>query len=398
MAHLNPEPRMKTSTPHDFDFLVGQWNTRQRRLRQRLQGCADWEQFDATITMQKLPGGMANFDTFVAPAWRPGWVGQTLRIFDPATARWSIHWFTNDGAGIDPGTGGLVAPVVGGFVGDEGRFEGDEIIDGRNVRVQFLWSRLGPDAARWQQAFSVDGGRTWEVNWIADFSRAGTATPIDSQVVELRQYTLHPGRRDTLVELFDRELVETQEAAGMAVLGQGRDLADADRFVWLRGFPDRGARTAALACFYGGPVWRAHREAANATMVDSDDVLLLRPAWPGSGLWHRPARRAAGESAGVIVVTVWPLQQAADAALLAEVRGRAAPSQALEQGWYVDDPRPNDFPRLPVRQPGPLLVSVAVFAEAPAHDPGAGDLPSAWLAGPPHTVRIAPTARSALRA
>lgn len=392
---------MTASTPHDFDFFVGQWNSRQRRLRQRLQGCTDWEAFDATVTMQKLPGGMANFDTFVAPAWRPGWVGQTLRLFDPATARWSIHWFTNAGDGIEHETGGLAAPVVGGFDGDEGRFEGDEVIDGRNVCVQFLWSRLRPDAARWQQAFSIDGGRSWEVNWTMDFQRAGTEVPIDAQVVELRRYTLHPGRRDTLVELFDRELIETQEAAGIAVLGQGRDRADADRFVWLRGFPDRGARVAALSRFYGGPVWRAHRDAANATMVDSDDVLLLRPAWPGSGLWHRPGRRAAGAAAGVVHVTVRPLRQAADAALLAQVRDRLVPALAqagaLEQGWYVDDPRPNDFPRLPVRCDGPMLVSVAVHAEDAAGGDGPDEALQPWLAGAPRTLRLAPTARSALR-
>ena len=103
-------------------------------------------------------------------------------------------------------------------------------------------------------------------------------------IVELRQYTLHPGQRDTLIELFDREFIESQEAVGMTVMGQFRDLDDADRFVWLRGFGDMASRKAALESFYGGPIWQAHRDAANATMVDSDDVLLLRTAWPCSGI------------------------------------------------------------------------------------------------------------------
>ena len=102
-------------------------------------------------------------------------------------------------------------------------------------------------------------------------------------IVELRQYTLHPGRRDTLVALFEREFLDTQEAAGIDVLGQFRDLDDPDRFTWLRGFPDMDARLAALSAFYGGPAWAAHREAANATMIDSDDVLLLKPVAPASG-------------------------------------------------------------------------------------------------------------------
>jgi hypothetical protein len=96
-------------------------------------------------------------------------------------------------------------------------------------------------------------------------------------VVELRQYTLRPGRRDELVELFEAELLEPQEQAGMQVLGTFRDLDRPDRFVWLRGFPDMAARARSLAAFYGGPVWARHRDAANATMLDSDDVLLLRP-------------------------------------------------------------------------------------------------------------------------
>ncbi len=97
-----------------------------------------------------------------------------------------------------------------------------------------------------------------------------------SEVFELRQYTHHPGKRDVLIELFEREFIETQEAAGMRVLGQFRDLGDPDRFVWFRSFPDMVHRKEALTRFYGGPVWKAHRDEANATLIDSDNVLLLR--------------------------------------------------------------------------------------------------------------------------
>ena len=101
-------------------------------------------------------------------------------------------------------------------------------------------------------------------------------------IVELRQYTLHPGKRDVLINLFDREFVESQEALGMKVIGQFRDLDNPNRFVWLRGFRDMPSRAQALKDFYGGPVWKAHREAANATMIDSNNVLLLHPAMPTS--------------------------------------------------------------------------------------------------------------------
>ena len=112
-------------------------------------------------------------------------------------------------------------------------------------------------------------------------------------VLELRQYTLRPGQRDVLIELFDRELVESQEAEGMAIVGQFRDLDDPDRFVWLRGFDSMPARALALASFYGGPVWKANSAEANATMVDSDNVLLLRPASGGSGFGVPAAARPA---------------------------------------------------------------------------------------------------------
>src|SRR6266852_6525261 len=102
-------------------------------------------------------------------------------------------------------------------------------------------------------------------------------------VVELRQYTLHPGKRDILIDLFDREFIEPQEAVGIKVIGQFRDLDRPDHFVWLRGFRDMTSRAKALTDFYSGPVWKAHREAANATMIDTDNVLLLRPALPASG-------------------------------------------------------------------------------------------------------------------
>jgi hypothetical protein len=102
-------------------------------------------------------------------------------------------------------------------------------------------------------------------------------------VVELRQYKLVPGQRETLIALFEREFIKTQEATGMTVIGQFRDLNNPNRFVWLRGFGDMASRARQLEEFYGGPIWKEHREAANATMIDSDNVLLLQRARTNSG-------------------------------------------------------------------------------------------------------------------
>ena len=133
-------------------------------------------------------------------------------------------------------------------------------------------------------------------------------------IVELRQYTLFPGQRDVLIDLFEREFIETQEAMGMKVIGQFRDLDDPNRFVWLRGFSNMASRKQALNDFYTGPAWLKHRETANTTMVDSDNVLLLRPASPVSGfslLNDRPALGANEIHKGLVVATIYHLRSSA---------------------------------------------------------------------------------------
>lgn len=233
-----------------------------------------------------------------------------------------------------------------------------------------------------------------------DTLHAAPPTP-DCQVLELRQYTLHRGRRDELIELFDREFVETQEAVGMAVIGQFRDLDDADRFAWLRGFADMGTRLRGLQAFYGGPVWAAHRDAANATMIDSDDVRLLRPAWPGSALAvNRALRAPPGAVAlppGLVVATVLTLRAAPDQALLAQCR-RIDLHTARQQAWYATEPAVNDFARLPVRTDAPVLVHLALVDDAAAAQPLPLQALQPWLAAPAEVRRWAPTARSALHA
>src|SRR6266487_4962827 len=149
--------------------------------------------------------------------------------------------------------------------------------------------------------------------------KIGNAQPPQTccPIVELRQYTLHPGQRNVLIDLFDREFVESQEALGMKVIGQFRDLDNSNRFVWLRGFRDMPSRAQALKNFYGGPVWKAHREAANATMIDYDNVLLLHPATPTSGFSfgnkERPRAGANEARSELIVATIYYFDAPVDA-------------------------------------------------------------------------------------
>ena len=229
--------------------------------------------------------------------------------------------------------------------------------------------------------------------------RSGTFSPI----VELRRYTLHPGRRDVLITLFDREFVETQEAVRIDVIGQFRDLGAPDHFVWLRGFPDLRSRTESLRAFYGGPVWQAHRSAANATMIDSDDVLLLRPAHPDSGFLLGPDRPASGND-GIIVATTWHLQPSAEAGfpeifetVLAPMLGDAGTPILAS---FVSEHGENGFPALPVREDARVFVWFSRFPDRAAyerHAPGLTEALRPHLARPPEVALLSPTARSRLR-
>jgi hypothetical protein len=229
-------------------------------------------------------------------------------------------------------------------------------------------------------------------------------------VVELRRYALHPGERETMIELFDRELVETQEAVGIRVIGQFRDLDDPDAFVWLRGFDDMTARAAALEAFYCGPVWSEHRDAANATMVDSDNVLLLRPAKPGSALAFDPLRRpprAAGTAPpGMIAATICSLSRSQAASFPEfferELEPRLGRAGADVVAAYSTEHSPNNFPALPIREGEEVFVWLSRFADRSSHAEHAARLDlTGTLAGhveeTPHTWRLTPTARSLMR-
>jgi hypothetical protein len=194
-------------------------------------------------------------------------------------------------------------------------------------------------------------------------------------LLELRQYALRPGRRDDLIDLFDAEFVESQERLGMGVYGQFRDLDDTDRFVWLRGYPDGSAerRGKALAAFYGGPVWAEHGKAANAAMVDSDDVFLLAPIRRDEPFVGEPAHPPVGSAPpdSVYDLTVCLLERPPDRDLLDYVssdvvpmltRVAAAPVAAL-----VSRDVPNMFPALPVREDEPVVAWLVRLDNATAH-------------------------------
>src|SRR5262245_27139122 len=230
-----------------------------------------------------------------------------------------------------------------------------------------------------------------------------------SAVVELRRYAMRPGQRETLIELFDTSFVESQEAAGIEVIGQFRELDDPDVFTWVRGFRNMEERAQGLADFYGGEAWHANSRAANATMLDSDNVLLLRPARRDSA-FLLPARRDGGNaSGGYVAAVILHLEPDAEESDIVSFFDLAvAPGLAAADGsvlaYFVTEPSRNTFPALPVRED----VSVFVFfvgcedritlervvdagsrvAQTIAEAPG--------LASPAEALRLEPTARSLL--
>ncbi len=148
---------------HDFDFQTGQWHIHNERLVKRLQGCTEWEIFEATLNARLLPGGLGNIDEYLTDHW-PGFVGVSLRIYNRQTGKWSIYWASNQIGTLEP-------PVVGSFVNGVGIFEGRQELDGRPILVRFTWSNITKTSARWEQDFSPDDGQTWEKNWIMVHTR-----------------------------------------------------------------------------------------------------------------------------------------------------------------------------------------------------------------------------------
>jgi hypothetical protein len=237
-------------------------------------------------------------------------------------------------------------------------------------------------------------------------------------VTELRRYTLHPGRRDELIELFDREFVETQEAVGIQVLGQFYDLDDPDQFVWLRGFNDMSAREKSLHAFYSGPIWKTHRVAANATMIDSDNVLLLRPVHPTSGFslknGTRPSRNSRTPRAGFVVVTIYYFNKPVTSDFINYFENTIHPelmeADVSVLAYFVTEDSPNTFPQLPVREGEYVFVWFAGFENQEAYESRLAGLEESrvWkdeiskflkkhLRGKPEVLRLAPTPRSWLK-
>jgi hypothetical protein len=149
--------------PHDFDFLQGPWDVYNRRLVKPLSGSDEWDEFPGHSVARPIFAGAGNMDEIDFPT--RGWSGMTIRLFDPERQTWSLHWISSRRDVVDP-------PVVGRFVDGRGEFFGDDTHERRPIRVRYIWSGITATTARWEQAFSADGERTWETNWLMELTRA----------------------------------------------------------------------------------------------------------------------------------------------------------------------------------------------------------------------------------
>ncbi|MFN8413425.1 MAG: hypothetical protein U0Z26_13645 [Anaerolineales bacterium] len=149
---------------NDFDFLIGTWKVHHHRLMERLKGSTEWEEFDGDTVDRKLINGLGNMDENTIHRKTGVIHAISLRIFNPQSQEWSIYWSTDL-------TGTLDVPMIGGFKNGIGEFYSQEVFEGRHIYSRFIWSKIQAASCQWEQAFSIDGGKTWETNWIMEFER-----------------------------------------------------------------------------------------------------------------------------------------------------------------------------------------------------------------------------------
>jgi hypothetical protein len=163
----SPETSPLRDGAHDFDFLIGDWKAHVRRLPDRLVGSSTWLEYDGISNHKKLLDSNANFEQFEVdnPRQHLHIKAQTLRLYNPDSHQWSIYLIDLDKGSLS------LPPVVGQFTRNRGEFYDQEQWKGRAILVRYLWLNISPKSARMEQAFSPDGGKSWETNWICELTR-----------------------------------------------------------------------------------------------------------------------------------------------------------------------------------------------------------------------------------
>jgi hypothetical protein len=159
-----------SSGADDFNFEFGAWTVQHRRLNRRLSACDDWTSFEGRCTTRPILGGLGNLEDNELDLPEGSYRAVALRSFDATSGQWAIWWLDSRAPHA------LDVPVKGRFDGPVGLFFADDVLDGRDIRVRFTWDKRNADEPRWEQAFSADGGSTWETNWVMRFTRVSAAS------------------------------------------------------------------------------------------------------------------------------------------------------------------------------------------------------------------------------
>jgi len=161
-----PAPQLPDGA-HDFDFEFGDWTAHIARRLKPLTGSTEWVEYDGTSVVRPWWDGRANVGELRVSGPAGKIEGMTVRLYDPASRQWKIHW-------ANAADGALGAPMIGGFDGNRGLFYNQEMLGNRAILVRFIFSGISPRSFRIEQAFSADGGTSWETNWISDFTKVGS--------------------------------------------------------------------------------------------------------------------------------------------------------------------------------------------------------------------------------
>ena len=168
-AVADPKPTRPIAEPRDgqrdFDFELGRWKMKLRKLKTPLRGSNEWSEFSGTSITRPLWDGKSQVEEFEVDAPDAGHIeGMTVRLYSPSSRQWSLYWANQKNGRFD-------VPTIGEFKNGRGEFYDQEVFEGRTILVRYVWSNITPTSAHFEQAFSTDGGKTWEVNWITDQTR-----------------------------------------------------------------------------------------------------------------------------------------------------------------------------------------------------------------------------------
>ena len=155
---------------HDFDFALGTWKAHLKRLEHPLTGSKTWVEFDGTFSARKVWDGRANVEEVELNSPTGPIEGLTVRLYNPQSRQWSIYWANSKNGAMD------TSPQIGQFKDGRGEFYGQDMLEGKLIYVRFVWTKTDSDSPHFEQSYSEDGGKTWEVNWITDQTRVSDAS------------------------------------------------------------------------------------------------------------------------------------------------------------------------------------------------------------------------------